>query len=137
MKTLISLFSTLIFFSFLGNAYAAKVSPESVKGATTVDATQAKALFDKGSLFVDVRSDKDWAVGRIPDAEHIELKKVFSADTLGKHAKKTDPIVFYCNGESCMRSSVASGKAVEWGYSKVHYFRLGYPAWKAAGYPTE
>jgi rhodanese-related sulfurtransferase len=36
-----------------------------------------------------------------------------------------------------MRSSNASKKAVEWGYKNVYYFRLGFPAWKAAGYPAE
>lgn len=115
----------------------AGTSPETVPGATTVDAAQAKQLFDEGVLFVDVRSDKDWAAGRIPDAVHIELKKVFSPETLGKEVQKDQPVVIYCNGHSCLRSSKASAKAVGWGYSKVNYFRDGFPAWKAAGYPVE
>ena len=114
-----------------------KNSPESIPGATTVSAAEAKALFDKGVLFIDVRSDKDWAAGRIPDAVHIELKKVYSPETLGAEAKKGQEIVLYCNGHSCMRSSKATAKAVEWGYTKVSYFRDGFPAWKAAGYPVE
>ena len=120
----------------VGPAFA-KVSPENVEGAKTVNAAEAKALFDKGVLFVDVRSDKDWAAGRIPDAVHIELKKVFSEATLTKETKKSDPVVIYCNGVSCMRSSKASAKAVSWGFTDVYYFRLGIPSWKAAGYPTE
>lgn len=112
-------------------------SPENVAGATTVDAAKAKALFDSGVLFVDVRSDKDWAAGRIPDAVHIELKKVFNEQSLGAEVKKDDPVVLYCNGHSCMRSSKAAANAVSWGFSKVHYFRDGFPAWKAAGYPVE
>ena len=127
---------TLLFFTALGVSYA-KESPTTVDGAKTVNATDAKALFDKGVLFVDVRSNKDWAAGRIPDAVHIELKKVFSEATLGKEVKKADPVVFYCNGVSCMRSSKASKKAVGWGFTNVYYYRLGYPDWKAAGYPTE
>lgn len=127
---------SVAFFS-AGAMAAGKVSPETVAGANTVDATQAKALFDQGALFVDVRSDKDWAAGRIPDAVHIELKKVYSKETLGAEAKPGDAIVIYCNGHSCMRSSKASAKAVEWGYSKVNYFRDGFPAWKAAGFPVE
>ncbi|HEB56980.1 MAG TPA: rhodanese-like domain-containing protein [Gammaproteobacteria bacterium] len=118
-------------------AYAGKVSPETVAGATTIDTAEAKKLFNNGVIFVDVRKDKDWAAGRIPDAVHIELKKVLSAKTLGKEVKKDEPMVFYCNGASCMRSSKASAKAVSWGFSKVYYYRLGFPAWKAAGYPTE
>lgn len=137
MKFIQRIILACLFIVFANTVYAAKESPVSVDGATTVNAAQAKALFDKGALFVDVRSDKDWAAGRIPDAVHIELKKVFSAETLGKEAKKSEPIVIYCNGVSCMRSSKASVKAIEWGYTNVNYYRLGFPDWKAAGYPTE
>lgn len=118
-------------------AQAEKVSPESVPGATTVDGAKAKALFDKGVVFIDVRNDKDWNAGRIPGAVHLDLNKNFSADTLGKHAKKDQEVVMYCNGPSCMRSSEASAKAASWGYAKVYYYRLGFPDWKAAGYPVE
>lgn len=116
---------------------AADVSPETVAGATSVDTPKAKELFDSGVVFVDVRSDKDWAAGRIPDAVHIELKKVYNEAALGAEVKKTDPVVIYCNGESCMRSSKASAQAVSWGYQSVYYYRDGFPAWKAAGYPVE
>jgi rhodanese-related sulfurtransferase len=136
MKKFQSLLLAMIFMGFVGSAIAAD-SPVSIEGAKSVDAAQAKALFDKGALFVDVRSDKDWAAGRMPDAVHLELKKVFTEESLGKVAKKTDPIVIYCNGASCDRSSKATASAVGWGYTNVHYYRLGFPDWKSAGYPTE
>lgn len=119
--------------SFAGD----KESPQSIDGAKTVTATEAKALFDKGIAFIDVRKDKDWAAGRIPDAVHLELKKILNDKKLSKEVKKDQKVVFYCNGPKCMRSSVASAKAVVWGYSKVYYFRGGLPAWKSAGYPVE
>jgi len=122
---------------FTTSAQAGKVSPMTVEGAKSVSAAEAKALFDKGVIFLDVRSDKDWAAGRIPDAVHIELKKKLNEASMGKEIKKSEPVVIYCNGESCTRSSKASAKAVGWGYSKVYYFRDGYPAWKSAGYPVE
>lgn len=118
-------------------AHAAKVSPVTVPGASTVSAADAKKLFDKGVVFVDVRKGKDWDAGRIPGAKHIELKKVLSEETLGKAVGKGKDVVIYCNGPSCLRSSKAAVKAVGWGYSKVHYFREGFPAWKKAGYPVE
>lgn len=136
MKTLPSLVSAVFLLLVLSNVYAA-TSPETVDGAQTIDAKKAKSLYDGGTLFIDVRSDKDWKAGHITNAKHIELKKSFSSSSLAKQAKKDDVIVFYCNGESCLRSSKASAKAVAWGYSKIHYFRLGYPAWKAAGYNTQ
>ena len=139
MKNISLFLISIAMFVAAPMAYAGKgkVSPETVAGATTVDVAKAKELFDKGVIFVDVRKDKDWAAGRIPDAVHIELKKVLSEATLGKEVKKDQPLVIYCNGASCMRSSKASAKAVGWGYKKVYYFRHGIPAWKAAGYPTE
>lgn len=113
------------------------VSPKTVEGATTVDAATAKSLFDKEVAFVDVRKNSDWEAGRIPGAIHLELKKVLSDESLGEEVAKDEPVVFYCNGEKCMRSSEASKAAVSWGYSKVYYFRDGFPAWKAAGYSIE
>ena len=114
-----------------------KISPKKVNGAITVDAKKAKQLFDKGVVFIDVRKDKDYAAGRVPDAVHIELKKVYSKNTLGKVVKPDQPVVIYCNGHSCTRSSKAAKKAVSWGYKNVYYFRDGFPSWKSNGYPVE
>ena len=126
----------LVFAVSFANA-ADKVSPTTVAGARTVTAEEAKALFDKGVLFIDVRADPEWEAGRIPGAVHIELKKVFSKETLSKQVKANEPVVFYCNGPKCLRSSQASQKAVKWGFTKVNYFRGGIPAWESAGYPIE
>ncbi len=132
-----------IFLAFAGLLFACAAwagdekSPKSIEGATTVDTSQAKALFDEGVAFVDVRKDKDWEAGRVPDAIHIELKKIFSESSLSAEVKKDERFVLYCNGESCMRSSKATAQAVSWGFSKVYYYRDGFPAWKAASYPVE
>lgn len=115
----------------------AKESPSMVEGAKTVSAAEAKMLFDKGVKFLDVRKDSDWDAGRIPGAAHIELKKKLNAESMGASVAKDKEVVIYCNGPSCMRSSKASAKAVSWGYSKVYYFRGGFPAWQTAGYPVE
>ena len=112
-------------------------SPESIEGATTVDTAKAKELFDDGVVFVDMRSNKDWDAGRIPDAEYLELKTKFTEASLVEVLKKDEPVVMYCNGHNCLRSSKATTLAVSWGFSKVYYYRDGFPAWKAAGNPTE
>ena len=114
-----------------------KRSPETVTGATTVDAEKAKKLFDKEVIFVDVRKDKDWQAGRIPGAYHLELKKMFNKDSLSNLVNSNASVVFYCNGPKCLRSSKSSQKAVSWGFRKVYYFRGGLPAWRKAGYPVE
>lgn len=124
---------------FAGGAFAAgKLSPETVDGATTVTVKEAKTLFEDGVLFVDVRKDTDWEAGRVPGAVHLELNSVFSEKTLlGELESKDEPVVIYCNGPKCPRSSAACAKAVKWGFTKLHYFRLGYPGWKQAGYGIE
>lgn len=118
-------------------ALAGKVSPTSIDGAVTVDTATARSLFDQEVAFVDVRKDSDWDAGRIPGAIHLDIKSRYNADNLAGEVGKDEPVVFYCNGESCMRSSDASRMAVGWGFSKVHYYRDGFPAWKAAGNPVE
>jgi rhodanese-related sulfurtransferase len=139
MNKIASKLLTVVFgFALITSVHAGnKVSPTAVSGAKTVTAAEAKALFDKGVAFLDVRKDKDWNAGRIPDAIHIELKKKLNEASMSKEIKKDEEVVIYCNGESCMRSSKATAKAVSWGYSKAYYFRDGFPAWKAAGYPVE
>lgn len=114
-----------------------KVSPMTIDGAKSVSASEAKALLDKGVLFLDVRKDKDWGAGRVPDAVHIELKKKLNEGSMSAKVKKDQGVVIYCNGAKCMRSSKATKKAVGWGFKKVYYFRDGFPAWKSAGYPVE
>jgi len=137
-KKIISLIASISVLGFVATTHAGdKVSPVSVDGAKSISAAEAKALFDKGTIFVDTRKDKDWNAGRVPDAIHLDVKKKFSEETLSKDVKKSDAVVMYCNGESCMRSSKATKMAVGWGYSNVYYFRDGFPAWKAAGYPVE
>lgn len=138
MKLLLTIFTALILF--ITNPLVAAESPDSpetVAGAVTIDAAQAKKLFDEEAAFIDVRKDKDWTAGRVPGAIHLELKQVFTEESLGEVVNKDDAVVIYCNGSKCLRSSQASAKAVEWGFTKVHYFRDGLPAWAAAKYPVE
>ena len=68
---------------------------------------------------------------------HLELKKQFNEQSLSAVVGKDEAVVFYCNGEKCLRSSEATQKAVDWGFTKVYYYRDGFPAWKDANNPVE
>jgi len=116
---------------------AGKISPMSVEGASSVSTEEAKKLFDDGAIFIDVRSTKAWNIGRISDAVLLDIKSNYTEATLTAEAKKSDPIVIYCNGEDCLRSAKASKMAIGWGFTKIYYYRDGFPAWKKAGYPIE
>ena len=69
--------------------------PTEIVGVKTVTAQEARQLFDRETLFIDVRKNSDWEAGRIPGAEHLELKKVFSPETLGEIAGKNEPVVIF------------------------------------------
>lgn len=118
-------------------AIAAELSPTSIAGSTLVNSSEAKVLFDSGAAFIDVRKDSDYEAGRVPGAIHLELKSVYSPETLLDEVEKDEEIVIYCNGHKCLRSGIAVEKAVSWGFTNVHYFRDGLPGWKAAGYAVE
>lgn len=118
-------------------------SPETVAGTTYAGPTEAKALFDRGVPFVDVRVPSDFDAGRIPGAENLTVERdqsqsvITEASLLELIGSKDAEVVFYCNSTGCWRTAVAAERAVDWGFTNVHYFRLGYPAWRDAGYPVE
>lgn len=134
---LITRIAGVALLSLLAGASFAKESPVSVEGATTVDTAKARQLFEKEAAFVDARKDSDWDAGRIPGAIHLDVKKALNEDALSSEVGKDEPVVFYCNGHSCLRSSKASAMAASWGWKQVYYYRDGFPAWKKAGNPVE
>jgi rhodanese-related sulfurtransferase len=152
MKKSLAYISLLICALFTLSALAADlptrkdkgyVSPESVAGATTVDAAKAHELWEKRAVFVDVRKEGQFEAGRIPGAINLPYgpeitgDQPFNSAALESHAAKDQAVVIYCNAKGCDRSSWGAALAAEWGWTKVYYFRLGYPSWKTAGYPVE
>ena len=119
-------------------ACATTPKPTDIAGATTVDVVAAKALYDRGVRFVDVRGSNSYSKGHVRDAVNLELT-VGGASGEAKLAKvvnKDQEVVLYCGGLDCKLSSKATEMAVSWGFKNVYYFPGGYPAWRGAGYPT-
>lgn len=106
---------------------------------TVIDADQLKAWIDQGKrmLLVDSRVAAEYKEGHIPTAINIPAPVMDQQrDRLPRDPNY--PVVFYCNGwPECKKSHEASGKAVQWGYSRVYWFRDGIPMWQAKGYPVE
>ena len=82
----------------IGRPALAQQAPESVEGVTKVDPAAAKALWDQGVRFVDVRTPGLWQAGRIPGAVFLEYFTDYTEENLLKVAAKTDEIVVYCMG---------------------------------------
>ncbi len=82
----------------IGRPAVAQQAPESVEGVTLIDPAAAKALWDQGVRFVDVRTPNLWEAGRIPGATFLEFFTDYTEENLLKVAAKTDEIVVYCMG---------------------------------------
>jgi rhodanese-related sulfurtransferase len=104
---------------------------------TVVDTAEAKALYDRKALFIDVRNAVSFEDGHVPGAVNMAWGRRFSRARFEKLADRDREIVIYCYGIHCELSSKATDVAVTWGYTGVHYFVKGFPAWWGAGYPIE
>jgi rhodanese-related sulfurtransferase len=138
MKGVYRLVSLVLLSGVVGSVQAKEDSPKSIDGAKTVQAADVKKLWRQGVAIIDTRKDEDWEAGRIPGAYHVNIKKAeFNPERIGQFVGKNEPVVTYCNAKKCHRAANAAKKLVSFGYTQVHYFRGGFPAWKNAGYPYE
>lgn len=139
--------SAAVAFLLMGNTAFAD-TPDSLNGATVVDAVKAKSLFDAGVKVIDARVANEYAESHIKGAINVPYKeksakavdfdvKQDSTDLSKLPADKNTAILIYCNGAECWKSYKASVAAIKAGYKTVYWFRLGLPEWKAKGYPTE
>lgn len=76
----------------------AQESPKEVAGATSVDAAAAKALFDRGVKFVDVRGARYYRVAHVPRAVVFDAVTELTEANFSKVAAKDEEIVVYCAG---------------------------------------
>jgi rhodanese-related sulfurtransferase len=136
------LFQILIFvflvLQIVSLAKANNLAPEVIMGANTINTATTKLFMDKGHVLIDVRGIIDFNNGHIPGAHHLPVKSEdFSASNLHEIVAKDQAVVFYCNGINCMGGSVATKKAVEWGWINVFYYRDGFERWKDAGFTIQ
>ncbi|MGR8932940.1 MAG: rhodanese-like domain-containing protein [Gammaproteobacteria bacterium] len=128
----------LPFLLLISTSVFADVAPAKIPGASTIDAQMAKILLDKGIVFIDARDAAHFNEAHIPGAKNLNVKgEEFTPENLSALAKKDQPVVFYCTGKACMASTIATQKAIEWGWSTVYYFRGGITQWKTSGLPVE
>jgi len=121
-----------------GAALADKpTAPETVPGATLVDAEQVIGMAQSVSALVviDSRRVEEFLKGHIQGARNL-LDTDMTVETLQAIVPQLDtPVVFYCNGPRCLRSSNASALAASWGYKNIYWFRGGWRAWTEKQYP--
>lgn len=116
---------------------AASVQAEAATRVIVVDLDQAKRLYDLGAVFIDVRSDEQWQLGRIKNAHHVNFRTNFSSLKTLEGITRQTPLVFYCASAECEIGPYAAAVSMEWGFEKVLYFEGGYFAWMLEDYPID
>ncbi len=114
------------------------VAPADIPGVTTVSAEKTVELITVLPLLivVDSRRKEEFEKGHIEGAFNL-LDTEMTLAGLTKIAPRRDtPLLFYCNGERCLRSAHAAKLALGWGYGKVFWFRGGWMEWGEKNLPV-
>ncbi|WP_394558615.1 rhodanese-like domain-containing protein [Aquipseudomonas alcaligenes] len=127
-------FALMLLLCLVMPSVGASEAPLEVRGATTVNAVQARQLYEYGVLFIDVRPSREWGWGHVHGALHLALDQRFN-ELSGPDWPRNMPIVLYCDSEVCPHSAEAARRAVDWGFQQVYYFRTGYFAWQLLDFP--
>jgi len=123
-------------------------TPRELPGVQVVDPAAVAQLLQGGANFIDTRTETEFKAGRVPGAKLVPYveKSPKEADfdpkldqfDLSRLPQERDAVlIFACNGAECWKSFKASHAALKAGYKRVHWFRGGFPAWRAAGLKTE
>lgn len=113
-------------------------APQTMPGTVIVSAEQVVELIlsRPGLVIIDSRKKSEFAKGHIEGAVNLLNTSMRPEDLAAIVPDKTAPIVFYCNGTRCMRSSDAIRKATDWGYRNIFWFRGGWKEWEEKRLPA-
>jgi rhodanese-related sulfurtransferase len=99
-------------------------------------------LVTSGATILDARPYREYAISHIPGAVNVAPKpgvpmSMYVSDVaeIGRllNGNKAAPLVVYCNGPYCGKSSRLAAELHDAGYSNVRRYQLGIPTWRAAG----
>ncbi len=86
------------------------------------------------SVLIDVREDREWQAGHLPQAMHLG-KGIIERDIENAVQDKQQTLVLYCGGG--YRSALAADMLQKMGYTDVWSLAGGYTAWLEAGFLVE
>lgn len=99
-------------------------------------------LSSRSAIVLDARPYREYAISHIPGALNVAPKpavpmSLYVSDIaeIGRLVKgdRSAPLVLYCNGPHCGKSSRLAAELLAAGYSNVRRYQLGIPTWRAAG----
>ena len=131
----------------LTSALAAE-TPATLAGVKNVSADEVKKLIEAGVPVIDTRVAAEYAEKTIKGAINVPYKEKSAKDVgfdasqdqfdLSKlPANKAAPLVLFCNAGECWKSYKATVVAEKAGYTKINWFRGGFPEWTGKGLPTQ
>lgn len=86
------------------------------------------------SVLIDVREDREWQAGHLPQAMHLG-RGILERDIENAVQDKQQTLVLYCGGG--YRSALAADMLQKMGYTDVWSLAGGYTAWLEAGFAVE
>ena len=104
-----------------------------IKELSLADVQKKFANGDK-FLFIDVREDEEWKVGRAKGAIHLG-KGVIERDIETLIPDKNTQLVLYCGGG--FRSALAADSIQQMGYTNVYSMDGGIKAWRSQNLPED
>jgi rhodanese-related sulfurtransferase len=123
--------------AFGGRGIALGQSVLTQAGDELVKAPDAKALLDKGALFLDARPRDFWRVSRIPGSLPLpeeDFERGFQE--VEPRLRRASTIIVYCSGYGCEASHVVARKLREKGFAAA-ILEEGLPAWQDAQLPLD
>ncbi len=100
----------------------------------TIDEYRERRKNGEPLVLVDVREDREWDLGHLPDTVHLG-KGIVERDIERSHPDKNTPLVFQCGGG--YRSALVCDNLQKMGYTNIWSLAGGYKGWIAAGLPLE
>ena len=128
----------LILCVFEAQSSPKPAAPEQIPGASTLSAEQVVELIlsQPDLVVIDSRKKTEFIKGHIEGAINMLNTDMTMAGLEEAVPDKSTMILFYCNGDRCMRSSDAVQKALFWDYINVFWFRGGWSKWKSKRLPV-
>ncbi|MBI9110075.1 rhodanese-like domain-containing protein [Maridesulfovibrio ferrireducens] len=104
-----------------------------------IDGVETLKIFDSNeAVFVDARSDTDFAMGHIPGAVNVPSWAIgIELDGLITSIPKDKMIVVYCDGLSCGKSNIVARKLRDKGFSDLAVYPDGLDGWLSLGRDLE
>jgi len=124
------------------SVYAAVLAEADAATPNISTAELTEIIARRNAVVLDTRPRREWAVSHIPAALNVapkpavpmsqyvsdvaEIERLVGGD-------KRKPLVLYCNGPFCGKSTRLSQELLSAGFTNVRRYQLGAPVWRALG----